>query len=348
MAVPTRYSYAVHVLREDDAPVRQVAVEVDWEPACEWLRLQALRNGRPPEEAFTLDCVVEPVWHPTRGQPYLGGFRARTAGPAASEAEEFSLAYFRELSSKITTRLVAEGALQKGDLIRCLPLAFPRSDDDQPTAAPRIGREAPPRIPVDEASLRQFLNGGAAAPAEESTDALPVFMPEQVLEEVKALTLEAGGGTRETGGILIGLLHRDGAAATLFAEVTAQIPARHTEADSTKLTFTAATWTEVRAALELRTRSEIMLGWWHSHPVREWCKNCPEEKRRQCSLARGFLSEDDRLLHRTVFPRAYSLALVANDVTEEGPTYSLFGWSRGVLEPRQFHRLAEDRHGLHG
>jgi hypothetical protein len=103
----------------------------------------------------------------------------------------------------------------------------------------------------------------------------------------------------------------------------------------------------VQAALELRTLGESMLGWWHSHPVREWCKNCPEEKRKQCSLARGFLSEDDRLLHRTVFPRAYSLALLVNDI-DGGPTFSLFGWSGGAIEARDFHRIAERPHVLAG
>ena len=103
-----------------------------------------------------------------------------------------------------------------------------------------------------------------------------------VLDEARELTLSVTG--KETGGVLIGQLHRDPGLGVLFAEVTAQIPARHVEANATKLSFTAATWTEVQAALDLRTRGESMLGWWHSHPVREWCKDCPEEKRRQCSL----------------------------------------------------------------
>jgi hypothetical protein len=338
-----RYRYAVHVLREDDTPVRQVPVELDWEPAREWLRLQALRSGRSPEEAFTLDCAIEPVWHPARGQPYLGGFRVRAA--AAGCEEEFGLGYFSELSRGVTTRLVKEAALQPGDLIRCLPVAFPLAAAAAAAAPPdaagaRLGKQAPPALKIEQASLAGLLNGNGP-PNPESADALPVLIPERVLEEISTLTLAAEG--RETGGVLIGRLHRDNAPATLFAEVAAQIPARHTEASATRLSFTAATWTGVQAALDLRTRSESMLGWWHSHPVKQWCKNCPEEKRRRCSLARGFLSEEDRLLHRTVFPRAYSLALLANDV-EDGPTFSLFGWSRGVLAPREFHRLAEASH----
>ena len=331
-----RYSYAVHVLREDDSSVRQVPVEPDWEPAREALRLRALAEGRPVEEAFTLECTVEPEWHPARGRPYLGGFQVSTA--AAGCSEPFGLGYFRELSRGITKRLVADGTLQQGDLVRCLPVAFP-ADPDAPSPPPKLGKQAPPRLTLGQASLAEWLgdDGDPAGP-------LPVLIPERVLEEAATLTLGVTG--RETGGVLIGRLHRDPASGVLFAEVTAQIPARHTEADATKLSFTPATWTEVAAALELRTRGESMLGWWHSHPVREWCKDCPEEKRRQCSLARGFLSEDDRLLHRTVFPRAYSLALLVNDVEWDGPTFSLFGWSGGLVEAREFHRLTEARHAL--
>lgn len=342
MDATPRYAYAVHLLREDDTPVRQVPVEVDWEPAREAVRLQALQDGCPAEAAFTLECAVEPCWHPSRGQPYLGGFRVRAA--AADTSAEFGLAYFRELTQGVTRRLVAEGVLQKGDLIRCLPLAFPQAEDPEATRLPRLGRQTPPRLWLGSASLAELL-GRTGAPAGAGPAAgFPVFLPGEVLDEVAELTLAAEA--RETGGVLIGRLHRDESAATLFAQVTAQIPARHTEANATKLSFTAATWTEVQAALELRTQSESMLGWWHSHPVREWCKNCPEEKRRQCSLARGFLSEEDRRLHRTVFPRAYSLALLVNDVEWDGPTFSLFGWSDGLLEPREFHRIAEPRHAV--
>ena len=52
-----------------------------------------------------------------------------------------------------------------------------------------------------------------------------------------------------------------------------------------------------------------------------------------------FLSEDDRLLHRAVFPGAWNLALVVNDVAYDDPTLSLFGWRRGLLALRGHHVL---------
>jgi hypothetical protein len=122
--------------------------------------------------------------------------------------------------------------------------------------------------------------------------------------------------------------------------VTGQIPARNTEADLTTLRFTAETWTQVQSTLDLRGREEIMLGWWHSHPKQAWCKQCPDDKQADCQLLCDFFSAHDRRLHRAVFPRAYSIALVVNDMAD-GHTYSLFGWRKGQIELRGFH-LARD------
>ena len=333
-----RYSYAVQVVREDGTEVSQVPVRIDWEPAREWLRLKALERGLPPEEAFLLDCGFSPTWDLERGQPFLGGFEG--AGLDGDPHETFPVGYFGELARGITKRLVAEGTLQKGDLIRCLPVAFPEEREADSGSGGRLGRIAPPRIEIRTGSLRQLLNGNGEQKGQPVSE-LPVVIPERVFAEVAELTL-AERAERETGGVLIGHLCRDSGEARLFLTVTAQIPARHTEASSAKLTFTPATWTEVQAALALRGRGEIMVGWWHSHPVREWCKECPPEKRAQCALAQGFMSEDDRLLHRTVFPRAYSVALVVNDIGEGGPTFSLFGWKKGLIEGMEFHRREED------
>ena len=71
--------------------------------------------------------------------------------------------------------------------------------------------------------------------------------------------------------------------------------------------------------------------------MREWCKECPEEKRKNCSILRDFFSRDDQALHRTVFPRAYSVALVANDVPDGDLCFSLYGWKQGLITPRGFY-----------
>jgi hypothetical protein len=184
-----------------------------------------------------------------------------------------------------------------------------------------------------------------------------VYIPGAVLDEASALT--AGAGDVETGGILIGHIcpeqhaapSRDPAApstrpsAEICVAITALIPARHTVGHATKLTFTSDTWTDVRRAVELRGSGEIVLGWFHSHPQHAWCREraCPLEQQRQCPSAMGFFSTDDAALHRTMFPRAFTVALVMTH-SVRGILPRLFGWRAGLLEARGYRVLAQPIH----
>jgi hypothetical protein len=93
----------------------------------------------------------------------------------------------------------------------------------------------------------------------------------------------------------------------------------------------------VDAAVRLRGQAEVYLGWWHSHPTRRWCEQCPEEKRAQCKLTGEFFSSYDEALHRCCFPRAYSVALVISDSHATGLTAPMYGWRDGQLAQRGFY-----------
>jgi len=168
--------------------------------------------------------------------------------------------------------------------------------------------------PVTGAADGRVTPGGTTDIA---ADDMPVFIPQQVFDDAMALTRRMVG--RETGGFLVGHLCRDPGSDDLFARVAAQLPARHTVPTETRLTFTPQTWDDMHDGLALRGDDELLLGWWHSHPVRAWCANCPTDRQVVCHLARDFFSRHDRALHRTVFPRAYSVALVVNDIAFEDP-----------------------------
>ncbi len=260
----TSFAYAVQVRREDGSEVAQVPVAVDWEPAREALRLAALEQGVGPEAAFLLDTELEPVWHSERGQPFLEGVLG--TAPGAGIRRLFPLDYFNDAARSVTRQLISEEKLAKGDLVRCLPVAFaapaPGAAGTDPAPRSSQGRLLPPRVPLRSGSVEQL----AAESSEPATGSLPTFIPETVLQQTAELTARDSG--RETGGILIGHLGRDQSTGRLFLEITAQVPAHHTEATSARLTFTPATWTDVRNALTLRNRDEIMLGWAGGIPIR--------------------------------------------------------------------------------
>ena len=166
---------------------------------------------------------------------------------------------------------------------------------------------------------------------------MPVFIPQTVLDEMQEHAHTAGA--KETGGIFIGSLSRDAASNDILAEVSAEIPARHALSELHSLTFTAEVWTEVRAALALRRkRNELMLGWWHSHSyLKEVCKDCRRRKEKTCNTSAVFMSEKDRLVHRTVFNRAFNIAMVIGESPCHGMEYGLFGWRNGTVQKRAFY-----------
>ena len=83
-----------------------------------------------------------------------------------------------------------------------------------------------------------------------------------------------------------------------------------------------------------------MVGWWHSHPF--FCRDCPQEKRQSCAMYKPFFSTADEHLHRTVFPKAYSVALVLT-ASEDGLVHDLYGWHEGAIRARGLPR----RHPRH-
>jgi proteasome lid subunit RPN8/RPN11 len=329
-----RYQFAIEMLTHDGATsLGLYPVEVDWEPALEHLRLAALRrgigNGAPGGE----NASIDPVWSRETGEPQMVGARL-SDGEFVSEV---ALAYFKPLAVEISGELVEKKLLKSGELFLFRLYAFRRATEQRARSKGGFTvRDATPRIPFVDSPLAALLEKSAPS-GDAETGEVPVFIPQHVLNEVEAITLEAG--PLETGGILIGHIHRDASIPDIALLVTAQIPAPHTQSKTTALTFTAETWTAVQAALDLRKSGEMMVGWWHSHPSFAFCNSeCSAERRKVCALQKPFLSNDDVVLHRTVFPKGYHVALLANNA-DAGLEFALFGWSGGTVLRRAFRIL---------
>jgi hypothetical protein len=322
---------------QDWAALGQVAADVDWEPARQCASFAALCRAKlhSTEVVAAKPASIQPLWS-NAGPPFISGFRVSLAlGGSEEFSWDFTDAYFQRLAQNTAAYFVEMGRVAAGESVKFLVAAFPRQDVPAVVTQPRfVAEEIEPPLPLGEGSLSAATRRATPVGVVDS-GLMPVLIPRQVLREAAALS--HGAEAKETGGILIGRLCRDLQLLTIFARVTAQIPARHVEATEASLTFTSETWTEVRAALELRKKDELMLGWWHSHLVtRALCKDCPVERQRNCRLAKDFFSAHDHALHRAVFPKAFSVGLVVNDVAYSDPTFSLFGWNQGVLEPRGF------------
>ncbi len=337
------YQYVLDFFGEDSRSAGPVAITPDWGPALEWVHFQGVRQGRLPPVTAVGAGAVEPVWHTKLGEPYLSGVRIGIppgdGGDAQSVSYQFPTSYLARQAHLASGELVERGSLKAGEVFRYRVSAFPRSAGAAPipqTTDFSVVEEAQPLCLADT-PLASYLGQSSPTRPDDPPADVPVFVPQHVLDE--ATSLANAARDVETGGILVGRLHRDRHIPDVFVEVTAQIAAPHTQSESTRLTFTAETWAAVRAALALRKRHELMLGWWHYHP--DFCRlrGCPPETRRVCTASSAFFSAEDVQLHHVVFGRAYQVALLVSDSTADGLTSSLYGWRHGVVSERGFHVL---------
>ena len=96
----------------------------------------------------------------------------------------------------------------------------------------------------------------------------------------------------------------------------------------------------VDAAIRLRGLGEIPLGWWHSHPF--FCARCTPAQRALCAFSSPAFSAADRDLHREVFQKPWSIALLLSFLGGERPSYDVFAWNRGQIEAVSYFTLPDN------
>ena len=304
----------------------------DLEPALEWAQFQALRSAEVPIAGTAL---FRPITN--NGDARMAGFRVDVPTESASFTTEFRFDYFAADADRHANALVETGKLRAGEEFHWAMSAWTSEDGDG------IGGEIPisrPAAPVAPGCLNEFLSRSERVGNPNESE-FKVFIPRAVLDETADLAVTAS--PMECGGVLLGNLRRDTDSGELFGAVTAYIPALHAVASELDLRFTPDAWNAVRAAINLRGGDETWLGWAHSHTPVSWddkCGRCPAERQHSCPLATRLFSPQDRVLHRTVFPRSFSIGLVAN-VLADGVVHSCFGWREGKIEFNPFYALEE-------
>ena len=337
-----QHRYVAEVADGDGRRLGELVLAPDFTPAAEWSHLQGVRCGALPALAHHGPCVVEPAYDEERGRPYVAGIRVRfEAADAAHQPSLIPWSYFQQCVEGSARRFVDDGTLRAGEAFVYQICAFPahRYEPTHTTAPAVPGDEDPGSLALDRTALAPRLaNAARMCEAAWNSADFPVLVQPTVLREAAEQARVAG--ERETGGILVGHLHRDTATCEIHAEITAQIPATHAQAGSAHLCFTAETWSAVGDALALRNRNEIWLGWHHYHPF--FCRRCEAAQRDRCALSHPFFSRDDCELHRTVFDAAFSVALLLSDIGEESLSYDWFGWRHGRIAARGCYLLPHD------
>ncbi len=331
------YAYRIDYYRTDGSRIGSVSVDPEWSSALESAHFQGVRQRRLHPTTAPVVGTIDPIFEAPGERPEIRGVRVLVPVPDGGEPVscEIPRSYLRPLAEQQASRFVEQGLLERGAAFHYVVSVFPRN----PTAARTLSgpsgefelESVAEEIDMEERSMGPLIAESIASGTTHDDDA-PVFIPRRVVAE--AFALSAAAKENETGGVLIGKLRRARGAAEAFIEVTAQVPALHTESTAVKLTFTEDTWAAVRGVIELRAEQELMLGWWHSHP--HFCAKCPTENRARCAYAADFFSKDDVFLHRTCFPRGYQVALLLSDHGGPALSTAMFGWHRGEVAARGF------------
>ncbi len=362
----SHFRYYAAVESVDGVRLGDVRLNLDWVPALRWAEWaefeEGVKSGGTPA-ANSAHPVIEPIWSPEGEPPYVGGVKIRRAEEGAKPIA-FPLSYFSSAVVNASSELVASGSLVAGQRFeyKIFALADAQRQRQANLGFDVVAVDQPPPIEVaDLASLmteagEDSENGGIATAASSLAlaETMSIFIPQIVLDEATELARTVGevgtGDEVETGGILVGKLYRDRTSGILFSRITGQLPAEHTIATRHSLRFTPETWASVDQVMRLRAtdevaRNEIVLGWWHVHGW--FCEFCPPENRALCAFSSPAFSLADRDVHREVFQKPWSIALLLSFLGEERPSYDVFAWSQGQIEAVKFYTLP-DRSGATG
>lgn len=329
------WRWQVELTRPDGTLAAVVPFEPDWEPASIWVRFEGMRRGLLPPVLSSVVGEVEPCWTEATAGPYVEALRIAVRGDGdTSVVERIPAAYLTRQIRALVPRLVASGVIAEGEVltprVTAALVSDPAANEDRDRRRLRV-TEIPRTLPLIETPIGWFLNDATPYDVGEGDPDVPVFVPERVLREVEACAAAAGGV--ETGGFLLGHLHRDPARPEIFVEVTAQVPAAHAIAERLRFTFTPDTWAAVEDVCRARGCDESIVSWWHYHPP--WCASCPPERRKTCALDTMTFSADDVSLHH-LFAQAHQTALLVS-AKEHGLVHSFFGWRAGSVAARGYY-----------
>lgn len=344
-AQPGVYEYQLEFLHEDGQRVQEQALRpADFSRAVEATFFDGLCRGffsryYPPLG----QARIEPRFAETDRSPLAVGFTVMLPRPDGGDHRlAFGTTYFRSLANRVAAERIRTLHLPTDTRLR-YRLAACLND----VAPPSHGAE---NITVEPASIAIPISCGSCgglgrtepwdSPRPED---LPVFVPRRVLEETVEEARRAS--EREVGGVLLGHLRREEDSGKLFLEITCQVPAEHTEATGTSVTFTPATWARVRDVVELRGEGEIIAGWVHSHPFR-FCPECPLPTPADCLAKVVFYSADDEFLMEQIFARPFMVGLLTavEPRLEQALGHlpvRLYGWRQGEIHPRGFEVIEE-------
>jgi hypothetical protein len=344
-------TYALHLTKKGGEqfvdtqgnPISAVPVQVDFQPAREDAWFEAVRSGKL-DSATPTDAVVRPLWPDgggNDGRGLVSGFGVELIDGEGHclAASTYDITYLTADARRMSAVFVRDGQLKGGETFVFKVFAFPAGQKPQPAKGIKIKVKS---LASDALSIRtdrtldDYLQGAEAYEDAAEQD-YPVMVRRDVLDRIGREVRDSGA--METGGSLVMELRRCPQTQRFFSIISAHVPSLE-QGELTRLGFKAETWDVARRAIGLRSAGERLGGWYHSHNyLMESCKTCEKRNEGACNASADFMSEQDVFLQRTIFPQAFTVALVASQSPCTGLLFALFGWSKGAVVRRGFYIL---------
>ena len=316
----------------------------------EFWRDQYLRAGQPAVAFEDLSFEVHPGRETSDGRLetfVVEGRRPAEAGRA--HRQTFTARALVERAEEAARELVAAGRLAAGSSF-VYDVALPAPFEIPPLRAP--GDDAPaaaglPHVVYPLARLKAQAALRGAAPGAEA-GGFPVFYAADALARAERFS-RAGwqhAPPIETGAVLLGFLCACPSSGEFFVLVSEALQLQAAEATKFQLAYSMETWARIRAHLDRRRASGIQaIGQCHGHNFVPGTHTCVCERcqrRELCNLTTAFLSEEDRLFMRSVFPFlplqvAHVFGLDARGARHEG-VYTL---RDGRLQPQGYYQITQ-------
>jgi proteasome lid subunit RPN8/RPN11 len=345
ITAPVTTQFGFHVEYEDETGrvVRDLRIGLDgFGRAIRHTRFEAFCRGLVCDYRSSFPGVrIEPLF-PANGSdsPRTKGFRVTIPLDDGGEHGcDFDIGYFRASANHLRAELLRTGQLTSEQQLYYRLNAF--LDEGEPSRpANKLALSLGPPTQTTSIVTGCRSDFGPAVVWDESGHAdLPALIELGVLEE--AVDEAKANPDCEIGGFLLGHVFRDAASGEVFVAVTGLATASGTtESSGTSVTFTPASFAQVRNMTKLRGAGESVIGWYHSHPFK-LCAECPLPTPPECIAKVLFYSQDDMHLMETTFEQPYMIGLlVAVEPRIEGAVghlpVKLYGWCQGEIQERGF------------
>jgi proteasome lid subunit RPN8/RPN11 len=342
-AIHTEFAFHIEYVNGDGRALREQRLRtVDFGHAIRHTRFDAFRRGLTDEYQPVLSGArIEPVFlDPSSSSPRAKGFCVNV--PLADGREhacDFDIKYFSALANRVRAELQRANEMSEKEELYYRLSAFLNEDENSLRA-----KETGNRL--------QVTTGGVVVGSGRRQDFRPaepwdnpsladlsilvdLGVMEEIVEEAKS------NSDREVAGYLLGHVQRDEDTQKVFVVVTGLASASGTtEATGTSVTYTPASFVQVRQIMKLRAAGESVIGWYHSHPFK-LCAECPLPTPPECIAKVLFYSVDDVHLMETTFEQPFMVGLLAavDPRIEQAlghPPLKLYGWDNGQIKARGF------------